>query len=282
MTRAETVELIRSMRGVHRIAFGKHPRRGRMTKPIPPSAIKAEYLKGIESLVLEPLWSAVQPLLTELTDSRSDTALHNDADAGKIRALVEKISEQYRRAMLSQQDRIEELAARMGDRTSKFQREQLSRQLKQSLGVDPLLHEPRDLAKRVTAFTHENVSLIKTIPSRFFQELEPRVVGGVRAGMRSSELTAIVQERYNISKTNATRIANDQIGKFYGELNQVRQGALGITSYIWHTVHDNRVREEHEDYDGNEYQWSDPPDDGHPGEAVNCRCWAEPVLDDLL
>jgi uncharacterized protein with gpF-like domain len=40
---------------------------------------------------------------------------------------------------------------------------------------------------------------------------------------------------------------------------------------------------------GEEFQWDDPPaeddTDGHPGDPINCRCWAEPnlaaVLDEL-
>ncbi|TXH57102.1 MAG: hypothetical protein E6Q97_05015 [Desulfurellales bacterium] len=41
------------------------------------------------------------------------------------------------------------------------------------------------------------------------------------------------------------------------------------------------MREEHEDREGESYTWTDPPEDGHPGEAVNCRCYAEPDFSDL-
>jgi len=45
--------------------------------------------------------------------------------------------------------------------------------------------------------------------------------------------------------------------------------------YTWRTVGDDRVRPEHAARDGKIFDWSNPPDGGHPGEAENCRCWAE-------
>lgn len=47
--------------------------------------------------------------------------------------------------------------------------------------------------------------------------------------------------------------------------------------YIWGTVGDSRVREEHAVLDGEVRSWDDFPD---PGEEINCRCWAEPVPED--
>lgn len=297
MKPSETRELIKGLHQVHEMAFGKKPRRGRVPRPVHPSAIKAEYLKGIRHLVLDPLHQAaltltvgMDEIVEEADRERGDTLVQRfgwpvytrtDAASGKARALIQKIAEQYQKAVAGQ-DRLEELAARIGDRTSRFQQEQLRRQLKAALGVDPLLHEPPRVAKLLEGFTEENVALIKTVPKRFFAEVEAQVPQAVRAGMRAKDLAGIIAERYGVSETNAARIANDQIGKFYGALNQVRQTALGITSYIWHTVGDNRVRDEHDDREGDEFDWSDPPEDGHPGEPINCRCWPEPVLDDLL
>ena len=45
--------------------------------------------------------------------------------------------------------------------------------------------------------------------------------------------------------------------------------------YTWRTVQDSKVRSSHADREGKVFSWTDPPDGGHPGEAYNCRCWAE-------
>lgn len=45
--------------------------------------------------------------------------------------------------------------------------------------------------------------------------------------------------------------------------------------YIWRTQGDDKVRPEHAANAGMIFAWDNPPSTGHPGEAVNCRCWAE-------
>ena len=61
-------------------------------------------------------------------------------------------------------------------------------------------------------------------------------------------------------------------------LDESRQREAGVGHYIWHTVGDDRVRASHEANEGQTFSWDDPPPTGHPGEAENCRCSAEPVV----
>lgn len=65
---------------------------------------------------------------------------------------------------------------------------------------------------------------------------------------------------------------------FAGLINQLRQEDLGIEQYIWRSRDDAKVRDSHATYDDRVFRWDDPPEGGHPGEAHNCRCYAEPVL----
>lgn len=64
---------------------------------------------------------------------------------------------------------------------------------------------------------------------------------------------------------------------FAGLINQLRQEDLGIVQYIWRSRDDAKVRDSHASYDDRVFRWDDPPEGGHPGEAHNCRCYAEPV-----
>ncbi|MCV2883066.1 phage minor head protein [Actibacterium sp. XHP0104] len=63
-----------------------------------------------------------------------------------------------------------------------------------------------------------------------------------------------------------------------GLINQLRQEDLGIERYIWRSQDDAKVRDSRAAYDDRVFRWDNPPEDGHPGEAHNCRCYAEPVL----
>ena len=61
----------------------------------------------------------------------------------------------------------------------------------------------------------------------------------------------------------------------------LRQKEIGVTEDVWRTAGDERVRETHAANDGETFKWSDDtpgPADGRPGEEINCRCYAEPVL----
>jgi|GEM_PF-809911 len=64
---------------------------------------------------------------------------------------------------------------------------------------------------------------------------------------------------------------------FAGLINQLRQEDLGIEQYIWRSQDDAKVRDNHAAYDDRVFRWDNPPEGGHPGEAHNCRCFAEPI-----
>ncbi len=289
--RSNMIAMVRGLRDVQTAVFGERPRRHAIPAPIEPSAIKVEYFKGLQKIILHPmkevtLRALLQPLpgIIEEADRERRDSVHViklDSSTSRLRGILDKLSEQFADDLSVSQ--LDALAARIGKRTSDFQRETLRRQLRAALGVDLLLSEPASLTARAEQFTAENVRLIKTVPSRFFGELEQKLIAGIRQGTRAADLTQEISDRYDVSETNAARIANDQVGKFFGELNRVRQTNLGISSFIWRSILDNRTREEHEELDGEEFDWADGhPEEGFPGEPVNCRCWAEPQLSDIL
>jgi SPP1 gp7 family putative phage head morphogenesis protein len=165
--------------------------------------------------------------------------------------------------------------------TERYQAVQLNRQLRSAVAVDVVGSEPW-LGRAIDEFTHENVALIKSVGSRFFDDLESHLKREIADGTRWEELAGIIEERYGVAGSRAELIARDQVGKFFGDLNRVRQTDLGVTKFVWRTSNDNRVREEHEQLEGQVFEWANPPSEGTPGEPVGCRCNAEPDLTDLL
>jgi SPP1 gp7 family putative phage head morphogenesis protein len=147
-----------------------------------------------------------------------------------------------------------------------------------------------DLGDRVAAATADNVALISSIPPRFFDDVQTTITRAARTGQRWEDLAHDLDGRYDLTEDRARLIARDQIGKFYGEVQQERQQALGVDGYIWRTVNDQRVRDNHSALDGERCSWDDPPDGGgtdedeagHPGSGINCRCYAEPDFSNLL
>ncbi len=62
----------------------------------------------------------------------------------------------------------------------------------------------------------------------------------------------------------------------------VQGGYRGAPPLYSENAGDERVRPSHEALDGTRQRWDDPPAEGHPGEPINCRCIAEPVLGPLF
>ena len=145
----------------------------------------------------------------------------------------------------------------------------------------------------LTAWTRDNVDLIKTIDARYFDDVQAAVTEAYRKGTPTRDVTKMIAEWYGVSRSNARRIARriarDQIGKLNGDLSRDKQTAAGVVEYVWRTSRDERVRGRpgglfphakysHWDREGQVFRWDDPPPDGHPGRAIQCRCTASPVI----
>lgn len=182
---------------------------------------------------------------------------------------------------------MREVAGRFGKRTADFGANQLDRQVNAALGIS-LSQIEKPVTDKLGAFAQENVDLIVTVHERYFARLERDVMRGLDAGQHPRELAKQLENDYDISERDAERIARDQIGKLNAELNEERVKALGITEYIWRTANDNRVRDEHAELEGERFSYDDPPNAGtdgepaNPGEAIQCRCYAEPAFDQVL
>lgn len=259
--------------------------RRRPPRPIEPRAIQLAYLAELKKM-LAYARSLVEARLMPLLRSDAADAVHLDAPRS-INKKMEQISEAFYRAY--PHERLEKLGERIAAATSEHQKRELFRQIKSTLGVELNTIADKGLRQTIQQFTAENVALIKSLPQTYFDDIEKRVLAGQRQGLRHTEIAEQLEERLGVAESRAKLIARDQVLKFNGELNKVRQQQLGLDRYIWRTVKDNRVRSEHEDRDGEIYSWdappgdeSDPGDGGHPGEGINCRCYAEPVISDLL
>lgn len=126
-----------------------------------------------------------------------------------------------------------------------------------------------------------NVSLIKDAAGDFRDQVGAILSDPNNWGMRSDALSKLIQDRVDVSSSRATLIARDQTGKINGQINQHRQTHAGVSSYVWSSALDERVRDTHAVKEGQTFQWNAPPaDTGAPGQDVNCRCVGLPQLPD--
>ena len=132
-------------------------------------------------------------------------------------------------------------------------------------------------------FVQRNVNLIVTVPERYFARLQGDTENAFLTGRHPNDLARDLEERYEMSQRDAMRIARDQTGKLYNQVNRERQQQLGVTEFIWRTSGTNLVCDDCGSMEGERCSYENPPDIGLPGEShIMCMCYEEPVLDDLL
>jgi len=156
------------------------------------------------------------------------------------------------------------------------------------------------------------VDLIKSTPRQYFGQVAKAVADNF-FGVPQPEDRTLVEQIMELNgglRSRATIIARDQTSKMTAALNQARQQSIGVDTYIWRTVKDNRVvgkpdgrypepskaHENHYIMEGKHCRWGDATvwseDQGktwvkrpahapktHPGQDILCRCHSQAVID---
>lgn len=139
------------------------------------------------------------------------------------------------------------------------------------------------------AIIAENVSLIRSIPEKYFTDVESMVFravakGGDRKGL-ADEIEANFGRRHEITRKRAEFIARDQVRKATSSLSNARQQAAGIKRGVWiHSGGGSEPRKKHVHANGQEFDLDKGlpvGDKGQyvlPGQEPNCGCTWKPVL----
>lgn len=231
-------------------------------------------MKGVNHEVrIESPYERKLQALARGMHKRTFKDLQKFSDVQKIKKYIQDVKRNYN----LNYGRIPEIQQQAIDA---YHKEQFTKELNKVLGVNvasvvssiPI----EDISKK---WIKENVSLIKTIPSTYFEKIE-KIINKTPLD-RQAIIKGIMKLGYSTER-RATLIARDQTQKYIANLSEVRQTELGVDFYIWVTAGDDRVRPSHEEKNGQKIAWNNPPSDtGHAGEDIQCRCIAEPVLPKL-
>lgn len=215
---------------------------------------------------------------------------------GRRRALVEGVSassakrpisdtafgfalfmEQLRSALDSESSRASgSVAAAFADEERR-NRTRLGNSIKSRFGIDAAsLMTSGDVRDTVQVAVQRSVGLIRGLNDDVAKRVEFAVLDAAQRGQSTTVLSERLRGEMGVARNRARLIAKDQVSSLNSALNRVRQEQFGIDSYVWRTVGDERVRDEHASRDGKVFRWDDPPEDGNPGEPIGCRCVAQP------
>lgn len=238
-----------------------------------PEAIEREYVKYLQAIAKQ-ISDTARKKLPEIAPHLKRMLRQDDS----IEILEQWLTELLQATTFYTRDNdIRPAVRQFLSQTAEFNKKQFHKVLKSAYKVDIFVSEPwLDEALKLAEW--QNISLIKTVPQQLHEKLRYRMVEALRKGESYKSLAADLEKLLGIPKRRATLIARDQIGKLNGRLTQLRQENIGVKSYIWRGSLDEWERLSHVEREGKEFRWDNPPEDGHPGQPILCRCSAEAVL----
>lgn len=133
----------------------------------------------------------------------------------------------------------------------------------------------------VIAWRRRNVDLVKSLFQKQTAKLELLLENN--EFLRVEDLADRIVSVLGVTEEKADLLARDQTLKLNAQITEAKQRGAGITSFVWTTSGDERVRESHDELDGQTFSWDDLPTvDGEPsvapGTQYGCRCTPYPVV----
>jgi uncharacterized protein with gpF-like domain len=180
--------------------------------------------------------------------------------------------------------RFEEAAPKLAEYFATAIRDRTERRLKEILrdgGISVKFTMTPALRDIMRAEIAQNVSLIRSIPQQYHQQVEGLVMRSVATGRDLAFLTSELKSRYNITDRRARLIAMQQNNAATSAIRRERETAAGIEEGVWlHSHAGKEPRPTHLRNHNNKFNlregWYDPDPSVRrriwPGELINCRC----------
>jgi SPP1 gp7 family putative phage head morphogenesis protein len=246
----------------------------------PNAGTEARYRKRLQALIRE-MDASVQYWVRATYKANEPRIALDELPAKALEKAMKKLAKRW-------QKQFDELAPKLADHFTQAADKRSSLQLKSMLrehGFTVEFKMTDTMRDVMNASVAEQVSLIKSIPQKYFTDVHGSVMRSVQAGRDLSTLTKDLQENYGVSFRRAAFIARDQNNKATATMTRARQIEIGITEAVWMHSGGGRVpRPTHlamngKRYDVTEGMWD--PAVGrmiYPGEEPNCRCVSGAVV----
>lgn len=244
----------------------------RPVRPRYPSAIERIFRKEMRAYIRKFIASVkknVLPYLPALYEEanrlRPDSKERTDGWVEDLARLINANTFLFSGEVKAMEMKLEKIAYKVAD----YNKQDMNRVVRSVIGVDVLASEPW-LQEKLEWFISTSRPLIKDLPTKATFQIEQIAMRGFGQGKTYQQIGEEISKQFGIAERRAELIARDQVGTINAELTMYRQRQMGVTQYIWRTAMDERVREEHKQREGKTFEWANPPEDGPPGEAINC------------
>lgn len=248
------------------------------------ASIADQYQKAIVALVKKMAEESEKELRKMFNDPGYAMDAVDGNPASRARIIINYLKRKYGKYF----NRLAQVATeRMIKQTIKHSTVTLNMSLKdiaKDLELDPAFLNSGRLREIVTASTQEAAQLIKTIPEQYLSQVQGQVMRSITTGSGLQTLVPFLREKYGQNVRKARNVAHDQTRKVYSSISNARMVNAGVEEFEWCHSHGGKTpRQQHLDWNGKVFRFDKPPVDDSfgavlPGIAINCRCFARPIL----
>lgn len=258
------------------------PAKAKAFRPVHPNAgIAAAYRKKLLGLIEDMNASVQYWLKAEYRGNRPAIAQDDALPASALRSAIKRLS-------LRWQKQFDDAAPKLADYFAAAVSNRSDRALQAILrdaGFSVKFKMTREMRDVMQATINEQVSLIKSIPSQYFTQIEGMVMRSVQTGRDLGALSKDLQEQFGVTRRRAANIARSQNNIATSSMTRARQDALGITEGDWvHSGAGKHKRPTHVAMSGKRFDLKKGMYDPAvkrwilPGTEPNCRCIWRPVI----
>ena len=233
-------------------------------------------LRGLFRKINKRTKEIIYPNIEKLINQANSTRVKQDDSSwvDNVTELKEKLILDYN---LILSPVLGQMALGQAQKISNYNKGQAIKVIHSALSINPILAEPY-LEPQIKAFQRNNVALITRLSEDQAGKIEEVLYRNLSAGNATNIIKKELLKTFQTTEKRAKLIARDQTNKFNGDLSRLRQEEVGISQYIWSTSKDERVRPTHRENENKKFNWGKRPSTGHPGQDINCRCTAQPVI----
>lgn len=144
----------------------------------------------------------------------------------------------------------------------------------------------------IKASTQQSTSLIRSISQDYISEVQEGLMRAIVSPSGSfteakEKINDLLSSRYKKYRNKAKNTTLDQIRKAYSGITDNRMRDVGVEEYEWvHSGGSVDPRDYHKNVlNGNVFSLDKPPvinpktgGRGHPGDAINCKCFKRPIV----
>lgn len=252
-----------------------------------PSSVEARYVRSLASLTAQMTAQVTRDVLRLFKTDAAGAHFGQDASISSasrilLNALAAKFNDLFAKKARIFANVMVQGEMKASATTMHSSLEKLSGGLSLKTNIDSPI-----ISNIYKASVAENVSLIKSIPSKYLDDVNGAVMRSITTGNGLQDLIPALEKYEGQTHRRARNIAMDQTRKAYNSINRGRMQSIGIEKFQWHHSGGGaHPREDHIEMDGNIYSFDKLPvidqnsgERGIPGQAPNCKCTMSPVFD---